>query len=300
MDAVTSNQVPLDDSYATSSSDDSDCVDAQRSGAPKLASSTGDTRLFNPANSTAAPTTITAPGYANPAPDFVDKLYKAGKLKQSEKARKLAESIPKGTLDHLFAYAESNDVEGMKKLIETGSINLHIPRVTDMRTPLMLAVIKGHVEMVRLLIAHAKPEQLKHRDGSGAYTLDLALDHSTVMIAEMVYNAAPDIKYDIEIDNKKYKDLTPLAAAIVSRKETRIRRLLKFLPNVNERLLDGSTALEKAIERGMLKFARKLLDKGASVNEKDVTRDDPLSSAARCGFDDIVILLCTRGAAVDR
>lgn len=304
MDALKVNQVPLDDSYATSSSDDSDSIDTQGPGAPKLASSTGDPRLFNPANSTAAPTTTTAPGYANPAPDLVGKLYEAGKLKQSEKAqkkaRKLAESIPKGTLDHLFAYAESNDVEGMKKLIETGSINLHIPRVTDMRTPLMLAVIKGHVDMVRLLIAHAKPEQLKHQDGSGAYTLDLALDHSTVIIAGMVYNAAPDIKYDIEIENKKYNGLTPLAAAIVSRKETRIRRLLKFLPNVNERSLDGSTALEKAIEKGMLKFARKLLDKGAFVNEKDVTRDDPLSLATRWGFDDIVILLCNRGAAVDR
>ncbi|MBK4737011.1 ankyrin repeat domain-containing protein [Noviherbaspirillum pedocola] len=295
MDA-TINDVSLNDTYSSSSSDESDLTATRKPLPPRIASSTSDTSLLNPANRAGTSVPFTAPGYVNPAPDFVDTLYEAGKLKQSErsqrKAEKLKERIPLGTLDLLFSYAASNDVDGIKKLIETGSINLHIPRVDDMRTPLMVAVIAGHVEMVQLLTAHAKPEQLMHRDESGASALDLALDHGTVLLADIVYKAAPGISHP--------KGYTPLVAAIAERMEIRISKLMKCVRNVNERSADRTTALEMAIQNGMMKLSAELLDKGAFVNEQDRERNCPLSFAARFGFGDIVALLCTRGANVDR
>jgi hypothetical protein len=229
---------------------------------------------------------------ANPAPDFVDRLFKAGKLGDSKKSQRLKEQIAAGTLDRLFICAETNDVEGLRKLIEAGATNLHVPRTDDLRTPLMIAAVKGHIDVVKLLIAHARPKQLQLRDLSGASALDLALDNASTEIALLLFNAAPGIT-----DNRGY---TPLVAAIADDKENRIGRLLKFLPNVNKQSKDGTTALEIAIEKGRYKLANKLLEKGAFVNEKDLARNDPLSIAARFGYADIVSLLIDKGAVVDR
>ena len=81
-----------------------------------------------------------------------------------------------------------------------------------------------------------------------------------------------------------------------------VRKLVEKGADVNEKIKDGTgrTALIKAAEKGHIDIVRYLIGKGANVNYKaDMSGDTALEDAAAGGYMDLVGLLIDKGALVN-
>ncbi|WP_363550366.1 ankyrin repeat domain-containing protein [Caldifermentibacillus hisashii] len=83
-------------------------------------------------------------------------------------------------------------------------------------------------------------------------------------------------------------------------KKNDIKELEDFLKNndVNEEV-HGQSLLFWAVHLGNLEFAKVLIKKGASVNQKDSLGRTPLSISAFFGFTEIAKLLLENNAQID-
>ncbi|XP_055308020.1 uncharacterized protein LOC129572126 [Sitodiplosis mosellana] len=66
--------------------------------------------------------------------------------------------------------------------------------------------------------------------------------------------------------------------------------------NVNEKVLNGETALHRAAVTGNVKEAQKLIDQGAEVNIESVLNETPLHYAASNGHRSVAEFLIRKGA----
>lgn len=179
------------------------------------------------------------------------------------------------------------DVEMVRLLLEYEQVNpnKHSPLY---RTPLIQAVVKGDAEVVQLLLntGRVDPNCNDHPDGRTA--LMLAAFYGYTEIMEILLPAT-----ELNIEAKDKCGMTALACAAEQGRDECIRLLFKTgRVEANTREIMGRTPLSLAAERGHLSTVRLLLEEGgADPLLADVHGTTPHDYASQKGHMQIAALL---------
>jgi len=173
--------------------------------------------------------------------DCMDNASQISPLPVNMNAEKEPKAVVERIVENFTTFYDSKDVEG--------------------RTPLLLAIKKGHRHVALLLLRWYETQ----------------------------YNAKPNDDHD----------RTPLWWAAEKGQEDMVKLLLKTgKADVNLKDSDGRTPLSRAAEKGQEDMVKLLLETGkANVNLKDSDDQTPLSRAAEDGREDMVKLLLETGKA---
>ncbi|MFT5388116.1 MAG: ankyrin repeat protein, partial [Candidatus Omnitrophota bacterium] len=154
-------------------------------------------------------------------------------------------------------------------------------------TPLMKAIIKGNVNIVRILLENGADVNDFGRDSDDTTPLMIAAREGNLEIVTLLLDDWGDVHESIrsswtnaliEAINQEHKDIVEL--------------LLKEGANVNPLTTPSEgTPLMKAIIKGNVNIVRMLLENGADVSGRDSDYTTPLIIAAREGNLEIVTLL---------
>jgi uncharacterized protein len=155
-------------------------------------------------------------------------------------------------------------------------------------TPLMNAVQREHVGVIRLLLAAKADVSPKSKFDFNAFTMAVAGGKQE--IAEMLLDAGAKV-------DDGASGLTPLQFAATTGNVEMIRFLAKRGANVNHGVKQGGqTALLTAIYGAKPKAVQALIELKADVNAKTKDGDTPLKAARKGDQEDIVELLKAAGA----
>ena len=172
-------------------------------------------------------------------------------------------------LMHDAALAGSN--EAVVLLLENGaSVDI---RDRGDRTPLHRAAQKGHLEMIRTLIAWGA--DVNACDDTLANTLGFAVSASR----RQVETVALLIKEGASLEVKDVADATPLGLAVFQGKLETVEVLLDAGAEVNTSTDSGFTPLHLAAAIGRADVAETLIEYGADVNCRDAHNTTPLGVA---------------------
>tara|TARA_B110000467_G_scaffold47422_1_gene43429 strand:+ start:2610 stop:4241 length:1632 start_codon:yes stop_codon:yes gene_type:complete len=183
---------------------------------------------------------------------------------------------------HLLAW--NNEVIGVK---------LHIYAGTDIdqsdefgNIPLLLAVEKGHIGVLELLIKHEANLEISDPDGFTPLIMSAELNHPELL--QILLDAGADI----EAEDKAER--TALDWAIIMQ-STDVETIL--------RVIDAPSSAEKsfiaAIQTNNIDAVKALLENGADVNEPAYTTKTPLHYASHSRNKEILTLMMTEGADLE-
>lgn len=168
------------------------------------------------------------------------------------------------------------DVEGLTHSVQY--LNRHLEEL------LLRAAEHGHLEIMRLLVAHgAQPNKLSV---TGALLIDRP--EAAQLLFEMGGQLCAVGKGQPPIIGATRGDKGD--------KPDRVRALLDLGAPVNERGREERTALHYAARAGFLETAKLLLDHGAEINARDAKGITPLGHAKTLKKADMAAFLISRGA----
>ena len=152
-------------------------------------------------------------------------------------------------------------------------------------TPLILATVNFHTEMIKTLMSHYLDPNKKDGDG---YT---ALMHATLLGYMDGFNL---LVADLNVSQKN-KGEALIIAASYGRLEM-FSLLIKYHVNVNYKDTNGKTALMHAVSNGYAKIVQELIDAGANLNTKDNKGRTALTIAKQKERTKIIKILEAAGA----
>ncbi|KAF3802839.1 Vegetative incompatibility protein HET-E-1 [Colletotrichum gloeosporioides] len=161
---------------------------------------------------------------------------------------------------------------------------------SDGRSPLALAVVSEHVEVVGLLLN--EKASISNMD-SDQHALTLAARYGRVEIMRLLLDANADL--EAEDGNGE----TPLTMAASKGHDGVLQLLIDRKANIEATGRNGSTPLAVAAYEGHVRISRLLLDHGANANARDDDGITPLHLAARKNHHHVVRLLLDHDANVD-
>lgn len=158
------------------------------------------------------------------------------------------------------------------------------------RSPLSLAAGEGHEAVVRLLIEEGI--DLDSRDRSGQTPLARAVLEGHQDIIRLLIDAGADP------DIKDRRGCTPLDRAVRTGAKDLVNLLLKSNKvDIDRQYSYGMTRLHQAVQHGYNEIVMMLLEKGAAVDRKDRYGRTPLSHAIRARNQYIVESLLANNAS---
>ena len=193
------------------------------------------------------------------------------------------------------------------------------------QTPLHIASMRGHTEMVKQLLNATADSNVK--DESGRTALHIAAENGCVKVVEILLKAVADVdtqtkfgetalhraaanefekvvdillKAGAEVDKQDEEGETALHNAARNEFDKVIEILLKAGADVNKQERAGGTALQIAAEYGGVKVVEILLKAGAEVDMQDEDGETALHKAVYEGFEQVVETLLKAGAEVDK
>ncbi|TGO66537.1 hypothetical protein BOTNAR_0059g00190 [Botryotinia narcissicola] len=156
-------------------------------------------------------------------------------------------------------------------------------------SPLQLAVICGHTNIVKLLLEKgAEPDY----QSSHMIPLMTASSEGQLSIVELL------LEYGAKIDCRDSSNETPLMVAIHKGYLDMVKLLLERGAKVDYKS-GYRTPLAIASSEGHLNIVELLLEYGAEIDRRDSSDETPLMIAIHKGYLDMVKLLLERGAKVD-
>ena len=185
-------------------------------------------------------------------------------------------------------------VEVVKGLLAQKSIDVNL-QSDGKQTALLLAASRGHLEIVKLLLQHAQVE-INHQDSYGYTALSQAAEHGQVLIVELLMNHGA---------NPALRDVyggTAFLRAIDQGKPLVVRKIMKRGVDYTFRDFRGRTALHGAAINNRHRILRMLLENEMNkldVNVQGDVGETPLHDAARCGSAQCVQILLEYGARTD-
>lgn len=171
----------------------------------------------------------------------------------------------------LFTAAESGNVEEVKRLMNQGS---DIDAICPNRhlSPLQIATVSGHTEVMRLLMEKGANINVKTREGASLLHLAAQRQDQHCCDFLLARGANPNLASD--------DGITPLHTAVVYGGVENLRLLLSKGADPNAKRSDGNTGLHLAIEHDRKAELEMLLDNGADVNAQNGQKFTPLHCAA--------------------
>ena len=191
-------------------------------------------------------------------------------------------------------------------------------------TPLHAAIVKGNIDLTKLLLEHGADITMLNAQGltpvheaSKRVRLDiveLLLDHQVGVdipdwggrtpLAQASFEgelgvAQVLLRYGASVSSEDILGWTPLALGSLYGHLDVMRLLIKSGAAVDSCTNSGWTPLKIASLYGYLDVVRLLLKSGAAVDSRDNTGWTPLMSASQAGHLDIVRLLLQKGAALE-
>eukprot|EP00439_Symbiodinium_sp_Y106_P047492 s709_g6.t1 len=158
-------------------------------------------------------------------------------------------------------------------------------------TPLIIATVNGHVEIVSLLLEASADKDLSDHEGSTPLTE--ASSNGRVEIAGMLIEAGANK------DKAANEGFTPLIAAVVYDHVEIVRQLLEASADPDLADHEGKTPLTAASVEGLVEHVRLLLEAGASKDAADNDGRTPLIVVSVSGHVEIARLLLEAGANKD-
>ena len=194
----------------------------------------------------------------------------------------------------LYVCADCGNVAGIEKLLEAGA-DPNIDRNNE--TPLDIAIINDHTEIVRkLLAAGAKTETFLSENGT-TIPISAALAHAAASCNNEIFTLVLESGADVNSCN--FHGHRPLLSAAINGYTERVRTLLAKGADINGRSLHNETALHYAAEEGHSETVYFLLEAGADIDARDEEGWTALSSAAFYDRAETVALLLASGAKTE-
>jgi len=184
-----------------------------------------------------------------------------------------------------------SDVGAIHLLLEYGAnVNHHESEFG--LTPLILAVLNGRVETLRLLLQHNA--EVDGKDNKGRTALYRALSNNNVGAIRLL------LEYGAIVNQHESEfGSTPLIQAVQTGHVDIVRLLLQHNADVEAADLEGDRALHWALYDGNLEMVRVLLERGADVHALAGFNQTPLKIALKDGYRDIAQLLLKYGARAE-
>jgi ankyrin repeat protein len=211
-------------------------------------------------------------GYERAAADlgtnFFAGIFKSGELDALRKTIKKTRNVL-GTGDERRALIHSFTTRG-----RTAVVNLLIEKGTDInardeygRTPLIIAVISGHEDMVKLLLSRGADHSIRWKDNTPLIEGAMQ-NHSSIVSLLLKYGAAPEAR------NKNGHTALQIAAANALNKV--VQTLLDAGAEINTRDNNLKTPLMSAALSNKLWMVSLLLVGGADIFAEDKDGDTAL------------------------
>lgn len=164
------------------------------------------------------------------------------------------------------------------------------------RTPLCLAVGKGHETVVKLLLEKGAEVKARGRYMSQNPLLLAAKSGHEAIVRLLLEKGA-----DVEARRFFVSQTRPLSLAAKNGHEAIVRLLLEKGADVEAKgvLISQMTPLSLAVKNGHEAIIRLLLEKGANVEARDNTGRTLLFQAFENGHEAVVRLLLQKGACID-
>jgi len=187
-------------------------------------------------------------------------------------------------------------VEGIHVLAwnnEVIGVKIHIYAGTDIdqsdefgNIPLLLAVEKGHIGVLELLIKHEANLEVSDPDGFTPLIMSAELNHPELL--QILLEAGADI----EAEDKAER--TALDWAIIMQ-STEVETILRE----NDAPSGAEKSFIAAIQTNNIDAVKALLENGADVNEPAYTTKTPLHYASHSRNKEILTLMMTEGADLE-
>lgn len=183
----------------------------------------------------------------------------------------------------IFDAAEAGDIRRVKELIDQGvDVNKPTDEMLgiDHKTPLYLAAINGHTDIVQLLIANGADINLLNEYGET--TLHKAAEEGNEGAVTMLLDMGA------KLNLQDCDGLTPLLAAAQWGKTAIVRILLDRGASINEKDHYGYTPLHRAVSHGNKATVKLFIARGANIYQRSHKGELPLDLAQK---QDIVNLI---------
>lgn len=178
-------------------------------------------------------------------------------------------------------------------LIEAGSLvdQLSLPRFFGGVAPLHMACQRGHLEILRMLLAaRADPDQASC---DGGRPLSIASSRGHLEVVRLLLDAGAKLEH-----SGSHSSGHPLLLAAQRGNLEVLRMLIAAGADVNRATNLGYTPLLVATQRGHCEAVRVLIEAAADVNRRTLAGSSPLYQACRDGTRHIAQLLLTAKASI--
>ncbi|MEW5948828.1 MAG: ankyrin repeat domain-containing protein [Thermodesulfobacteriota bacterium] len=158
-------------------------------------------------------------------------------------------------------------------------------------TPVMLAIEKGHTEMVNFLISRGANIEAQNQEGG-----------TPLIVAS--YNGHPNIvelliEKGAQVNTRSIAGQSPLRFAVMQNHFEIAKLLISNGSHIDDKDANGWTPLMSAVQNGNKELIDFLLEKGADIEAENNNGERPLFIAISSRHPDIVDLLLDRGAKVN-
>ncbi|KAH3732121.1 Serine/threonine protein phosphatase [Pelomyxa schiedti] len=195
----------------------------------------------------------------------------------------------------LHVCAANGDLKGVNKILTCGR-GVHVDAKDSLgRTPLCIAISKGHVAIAESLRNHRAETYVFDHTGKSPFDLALESGHRGA-IEFMVSTSIP------EVFTQKGCDLNPLAAVVMLQMKDLIPKIIeRGSPRDYSSKEDGRTAMHIACAapHSYVELVQCLVDSGCSVNVTDSSGETPLHIAAKLNRTDLVEFLISKNAVIE-
>ena len=189
--------------------------------------------------------------------------------------------------------ANRGQLESVRTLLRLGGRESMTKVAATSGTPLHQAVVKGHKDIVSLLLNEGCP--ISVMDSQGRSVLHHAAQHGQIHMIEMLQEKGLDVKIDDD------EGCTPLHYAAAYGQLESVRTLLQLGGRMSmTKVTDNyGTPLHQAVERGNKDIVSLLLNEGCPINVVDSGGRSVLHYAARYGQIHIIEMLGKKGLNIN-